>query len=101
MISMQVLRDSWSLWGDRGPRCIFALISSLQIGNPWVPPQLLAAAHCWHDGNLRIIGHARCESACVPDVLIANEDVDMLADLILLVEYSIPDSRIGIPKCGK
>jgi hypothetical protein len=25
----------------------------------------------------------------------------VLADLILLVEHSIPDSRIGIPKCGK
>jgi hypothetical protein len=32
MISMQVLRDFWSLWGDKGARCIFALISSQQIG---------------------------------------------------------------------
>lgn len=69
--------------------------------NPWVPEQLLPAAHCWDDGNLRIFGHARRESAGVADVLIADEDVDVLADLILLVEYSIPDSRIGIPKCGK
>ena len=48
-----------------------------------------------------MIGHARGESAGVADVLIAHEDVDVLADLILLIEYSIPDPRIGIPKCGK
>ena len=60
-----------------------------------------ATAYCGHDGDLRAIRYARRESAGVADILIANEDVDVLADLILLVEYSIPDSRIGIPKCKK
>jgi|SRR5438270_5596345 hypothetical protein len=69
--------------------------------NPGVPQYSVAAAHCGHDGDLRTIRHARHESAGVADVLIAYEDVDVLADLILLIEYSIPDPRIGIPKCGK
>ena len=100
-------RDCWSLWGDRAARG-----PSLPRASPGDEfprgqvarddlPELLSAAHCGHDGDLRILRHTSRESASVPDVLIANEDVDMLPNLILLVEYSIPDAWIGIPKCGK
>ena len=60
-----------------------------------------ATTYCGHNRNLRAIRYARRESAGVADILSANEDVDVLADLILLIEYSIPYSRIGIPKRKK
>ena len=93
---------------------IFALISSVILCLPCGGERfttghrgtqgngiLGSAAHCGHDGDLRVVGHTSCESASVADVLIADEDVDVLSDLILLIEHSIPNPRIGIPKCGK
>jgi hypothetical protein len=38
------------------------------------------------------------ESASVADIFIPNKDIDMLADLILLIEDAVADARILHPQ---
>jgi hypothetical protein len=38
------------------------------------------------------------ESASVADIFIPNKDIDMLADLILLIEDAVADARIFHPQ---
>ena len=56
------------------------------------------AADGGDDRYLTLLWNLSRESASVADIFIPNKDIDMLADLILLVEDAVADARIFHPQ---
>src|SRR5579872_2223575 len=53
-----------------------------------------SAAYRWDNRDLSLVRHRCCEASGVANVLLANENVDVLAHLTLLIEDSIAHAGV-------
>ena len=58
----------------------------------------MTSTHRGHDRNFTSAGNRRRQSVDVPDILIANEDVDVLSDLALFGSDAVTQTRVNCPQ---